>query len=185
MASSEIEHLLLPHERVLWSGAPEQGIRFTSKDLFMIPFSILWGGFAIFWEVSVMTDGAPLFFRLWGIPFVVIGLYLMVGRFFLDAWARRNIVYAVTDRRVLINRKRPFPKLTAVAHDQIGPVNLVEEKEGKGTILFETPQYGYGERRSSGYWSPAFDTSPQLIGIDDARKVFAMVQEARQAARKV
>ncbi len=184
MLDQEFTPLLLPHEKVLWSGTPDPAIRFTSRDLFMIPFSILWGGFAIFWEVSVMTDGAPFFFQLWGIPFVLIGLYLMVGRFFIDAWARRNTVYAVTDRRVLVNRKRPFPKLTAVAHDQIGPINLVDENGGKGTILFETPRSYEGERRFSGYWSPAFDTSPQLIGINDARSVFAIVQEARQTAQR-
>jgi hypothetical protein len=66
-------------ENLLWSGRPPDGLRLTGRDLFMIPFSIMWGGFAIAWESLVVLKGAPLLFRLWGIPFVLIGLYIMSG----------------------------------------------------------------------------------------------------------
>ena len=86
-------------ERLHWSGRPGQGLRVRKADVFAIPFGLIWAGFAVFWEAGVVSSGAPLFMRLWGIPFLAIGAYLVAGRFITDAWTRRNTVYGVTDRR--------------------------------------------------------------------------------------
>ncbi|MGO9170512.1 MAG: hypothetical protein ACLP7P_00900 [Rhodomicrobium sp.] len=70
-------------ERLLWSGMPRQGIFFRPSDIFMVPFSLFWGGFAFFWEFTAMTSNkSQSFFPLFGIPFVLIGIYIIAGRFF-------------------------------------------------------------------------------------------------------
>jgi hypothetical protein len=55
-AESTIAQHLDPGEHLLWSGQPRGGIRLRPQDAFLIPFSLLWGGFAIFWEFMAVTQ---------------------------------------------------------------------------------------------------------------------------------
>jgi hypothetical protein len=48
-------------EALVWSGHPRTGIRLSGPDLFLIPFSLVWCGFAMFWEKSVLRMGTPDF----------------------------------------------------------------------------------------------------------------------------
>jgi hypothetical protein len=103
-----ISRQLRPGETLLWSGQPPTGVRLRGADLLLIPFSVLWCGFAIFWEVSVIRmsgqmGGPALFFILWGMFFVVIGLYFVFDRFFVDAFIRSQTFYGVTNERVVIS----------------------------------------------------------------------------------
>src|SRR4051812_32862015 len=134
MDNSDLTGRLLQGEKIVWWGQPAQGLMFGSRDWLMIPFSLLWGGFAIFWESSVLATGAPIFMQLWGVPFVLIGLYLIAGRFLLDSWIRRRMLYAVTNQRILILRNAPLAKFTALDRDRIPDVNLNESADGRGTI---------------------------------------------------
>lgn len=93
---------LLPDERLLWVGRPDPGKHLTRSDLYLVPFSLLWGGFAIFWEASVVTDGAGVAPTLFGGPFVLVGLYLIIGRFFYKAHRKRRTVYGLTRDRALV-----------------------------------------------------------------------------------
>ncbi len=87
-----------PNEQLLWTGQPRHDIVFCGADVFVIPFSLLWGGFAIFWEVSVIRSGADWFGPIFGIPFVLVGLYMIVGRFIIDAQQRTHTLYTVTNK---------------------------------------------------------------------------------------
>ena len=168
---------LLPGERLLWSGRPGQGLIFTGRDIFLIPFSLLWCGFAVFWTGMASRFPAPPFFMLWGAMFVVIGLYFVAGRFLFDAWIRRGMRYALTDRRVLIARPAPFANFTAVSLDRLADARLSERANGKGTIRFGQPMPMYYGRGFSA-WSPALDPTPQFLAIDEARSVFDMIQRS-------
>jgi hypothetical protein len=62
---------LVGGEKILWVGRPDPAKIFSKSDRFAIPFSLMWGGFALFWETTVILSGGG-FFILWGIPFVAI-----------------------------------------------------------------------------------------------------------------
>jgi hypothetical protein len=176
MAEADIQGRLLPGERIQWTGAPPGGILLTQGDALRIPFSLMWGGFAIFWEWSVLHTGhAPDFFALWGIPFVLVGLYLIVGRFFADAWIRASTSYAVTNQRVLILRTAPTFKFTAYAVDRLPELSLEERADGRGTIRFQ-PQLPMWGNRGWSSWTPSTDPA-QFLLIPDARNVFDRIQK--------
>ncbi|UGX87174.1 PH domain-containing protein [Phyllobacterium meliloti] len=143
--------------------------------MFVIPFSLLWCGFAIFWTIGATntTGGGP--FPLFGLLFVCIGLYFVFGRFLVDAWARSSMYYAVTDRRILIIRSRPTNSFTALNIAQLSEVDINERADGRGTILFGRP--AYGDSRNTTSMSPAFDHTPQFLAIEDARRVFDLIQK--------
>lgn len=180
MAGADFQGRLLPGERIQWTGAPPGGVLFLPGDAIRVPFSLIWGGFAVFWEWGVVTGigkghPAPDFFMLWGIPFVAIGLYLIVGRFFVDAWVRARTSYAVTNRRVLILRTAPTLKFTAYSIDRLPELSLEERADGRGTVRFQ-PQIPVWNNRSWSSWAPSLDSN-QFLLIADARNVFDRIQK--------
>jgi hypothetical protein len=96
---------LVPGESFVWAGQPKTSVVFHKEDFLLIPFSLMWGGFAIFWEANVLGIWGAQAHTPWtfgvlcGIPFVLIGQYLIWGRFFYTAWLKRRTHYAVTNRR--------------------------------------------------------------------------------------
>jgi hypothetical protein len=168
---------MLAGERIIWSGAPVRGLLFTARDLLMVPFSLMWGGFAIFWESSVVSAGGPPFFLLWGAMFVAVGLFFIVGRFIADAWLRGKTRYALTNQRILIERAGAFGKFTSLNLDRLPDVQLTRNAAGRGTLRFGTQTSMWGGN-SFGYWMPTLDPTPQFLAIDDAEHVFAQIQQS-------
>lgn len=181
MGNADIQNYFLPGEKLLWLGRPKQGLMFNRKDLFQVPFSLMWGGGVIFWESTVVRQvNAPFFFKLWGVPFVLAGLYLIVGRFVLDAFIRARTQYAVSNQRILVLREGWFSRLLTMPLERLQTLDLDQNGDGTGTISFENDvQVGYGRRSSMGTWTPALSNIPRFLGITDVRQVFDLIQSAR------
>lgn len=135
---NELRHHIPRGERILWSGKPKEGIVFRLADLFIIPFSICWFGFAIIWEYSVIKSGAYLF-ALFGLPFLAVGAYMTVGRFILDNIRRKSTAYAITNTQVIILVKLKYGAVNAIDIASLGDIIISEKKDGRGTLILGTP----------------------------------------------
>lgn len=183
MGDNDIQNRLLPGERMLWQGQPASGVLFSGRDFFLIPFSLFWCGFAIFWEwgatraTNTASDSAiGIVFSLFGLPFILIGLYFVFGRFVADAWIRGRTSYAVTSQRVLILRSAPFGRFTSLAIDRLPELSLDERGDGRGTIRFQQRIPMWANYNGFSAWMPSLDTT-QFLMIADARGVFDRIQK--------
>lgn len=141
--SAQLRRQLAAGEQVLWQGRPLQGLRLHRADLWMLPFALMWGGFALHWEWSVLRSDVPAFFVLWGIPFVLLGLYLMVGRFFFDARRRASTRYVLTTERVLLAAGQGFRRIESLPLRLLPQVSLHERADGRGTITLGSAAGGW------------------------------------------
>src|SRR5262249_40224988 len=154
-------------------------IRLQSSDALAIPFSLIWGGFAICWEAMVIVLGAPFFFALWGIPFVLIRLYMIVGRFFADALQRGKTVYGVTDRRVIISSGLFGPRVQSLPLNTLQQITLSERPDRSGTITFGSVFQAVQSTNSFSLRSSRDGATPAFVMIEDARTVYDLIQRAQ------
>lgn len=173
---------LLKNEEILWSGQPENTI-FTTSDIFLIPFSLIWGGFAVFWEISTIIASAPFFFSLFGIPFVIMGFYLIFGRFIFKSIKKKHTYYAITNQRILILSNLRSSNLQAEFIRQIPCINKSVKSNGIGTIKFGNSPYLTGMYGNSGvefFGNRYTNDIPVFYDIQDVEAVYKLINEIRQ-----
>jgi hypothetical protein len=153
-------------------------------DVFLIPFSLYFLAFAVFWETSVLRIGrAPVLFDAMGGVFVLISLYIVFGRFIVDAWIRARTIYAVTDQRIIIVAGLVRQEVRSLYLEGLAEMNVSERRSGRGTITFG--------RATSPWWpSPwgftGFNAAmpPAFEAIKNCRAVTTLIREAQRALRR-
>jgi hypothetical protein len=181
--SEAIRTELSPGEQVLWSGQPQQGVVFRGSDAFAIPFSLLWAGFAVSWLATAVRSNAPAEFVLFGVPFVLAGVYIVVVRFFVEARQRANTFYALTPQRVIIASGLFGKKVKSLNLKAVSELSLSQRSDGSGTIAFGAQHPFAAMFGGMSSWpgaeqhlGPRFDLVPQ------AREVYEMIRKAQAAA---
>ena len=186
-AAETIRKHLEPGEKLLWSGRPRQGIVFRLIDLLLVPFSMLWGGFALVWEYMVVTQmpfndgGVALIFPVAGFLFSLVGLYMIAGRFVADRYCRAHLAYGITDKRAVIVAEAPWRTVTSYEIDTLRGLRLVERGNGRGTVFLTDTEgsifaNGYGWR----LWHPALGNWNTLFEIEAPKEVLRLLRELRQ-----
>ncbi len=177
-AEYEMQKELVTKERLLWTGVPQQGFVSRPADAFLIPFSILWCGCAIFWEFAVLIYGFPLFLLLFGVPFVITGLYLVFGRFFYDMNLRQNTYYGVTSKRIVIITNFPNRKVNTINMATLGEISISNDRNDVGTITFSESNLRSWFSSGSG-WPVGGKRTPSFVLIPSAKQVHDLIIETQ------
>jgi len=178
--ANKFESEINPGERILWSGQPYQGIVIRAADWFIIPFTLIWGGLALLFAYGMVTEHAPLGAVLISFFFGLVGLYLIIGRFFVDALQRRNIYYALTDKRAIIISGVFTQHIKSLIIQNLPEIGVTARRNGRGTITFGSSHpfaWMYG---SSGFPNMGFyHAAPSFENIADVRSVYQLVKQVQ------
>ena len=156
-----LTHYLNPGEELLWAGQPQTGIKFRKSDILFIPFSILWTAFfaALVWLLHVHTV----------FPFFIVGLYMMFGRFIVDARYRTRVHYGLTDNRIIILSGYFKRKIENVLLKDLGEITISAKSDGSGTIVLKPAQLIYNWKTASYFHSATQFTPTRLEFIPNVK----------------
>ena len=132
-------------------------------------------------EISVLSQHDSFswfhfnFMSLWGIPFILIGQYMIWGRFIYTAWKKTHTFYAATNKRVLVLNTGTSRKLTDASISRITSLSLTTRTDGAGTIEF-APE----PEISRGWMNTGIRNRGQQMTIDLSRLAFYDIPNARE-----
>ena len=176
---------LIAGEQVLWSGQPERA-PFCKRDILEWPFGVFWLAFSIFWMYGVSGrfdnkagKGSP-WFVLFGIPFVLIGLYLVMGKFLYRYWKRGRTYFAVSNKRVLVITNAARKTCISAYLESLPAITKSIGRSGVGTLRFGNPLPAYARWWGFPWADESADGVPAFYDIRDAEMVFRLVSELRE-----
>ena len=177
-------------EKILWAGQPEPSVYLTRADTVLIPIS-LWLG------LYTLRSGMLLLGRLFipgysvrsilismvvGGLFVLVGIYLMLGRFLYKIWRKRRTYYAVTNKRVLVLARLNGRRLQEQPITEIPALQKSVRRDGIGTITFGYSPFAASWCGNTGMNCLAGFDRADLIAFHDikgANEVYDLVEGLR------
>jgi hypothetical protein len=173
-AQSELQ----PGESLYWTGVADPA-RAAAAALPAALFGIPFAGFAAFWinaayhgthamnKSGNSFTGAFSFFPLFGVPFLLVGLGIILA----PLWAYlggRTTVYAVTNQRVMVISGSSTRSVKSCTPADIVSVDHLERADGSGDIIIRTT----AQTRSNNVVSPV---TVSLCGVPNVKEVARQV----------
>jgi hypothetical protein len=123
-------------EQWLWRDRPKQGLIWRQQDWFYVPVHLIciWFGLRSAWNRPLASMPLPNLLLLAGL--IALGIYLLAGRFVVDTYTRRNTIYGLTSRRVLISSGLFSRDLRSLDLVSLPEMSLSLEENSYGTITF-------------------------------------------------
>jgi len=171
-----IDSELQRDERVTWSAQPLPG-RLARKAWPIVLFGLPWTAFAVFW-VTMASHGIraagssgifSLFFPLFGVPFILVGLGMLSSPWWLRRQAART-AYVLTNQRAIILSRGWFGRISvrSFAPEGLGDLRRNQYADGSGDLIF-TQDF----RRNNNGTS---NIPVGFLGVDDVKSVEAQIR---------
>jgi len=108
-----------------------------------------------------------------------VGIYIIAGRFFLDAKLRANTYYAVTTNRIIIVSEFPRRTVQSLIPRTLSDVSLTELSDGSGSVYFGKPSPF--AVMSDGMPMPGSERQigPRFCYIPDAKRVYEIIRDVQ------
>jgi len=180
---SKLDKLLNANEKVLWSGKPVKKA-FILPALGSIPFGLFFLGFFIFWLWGASSAGAPAFFTLFGLPFILVGFGITFDPSVWQLMRYRNTEYMITDKRIITQTGAIGLDTRFVDFDKIQEVyvkiGIFDRLFGTGTLYAMTAGFSsFGPSGSYGYgYGGMHGFRPSLAALKEPYQVQKLLQEA-------
>jgi len=183
---SKLDERLNGKEEVLWRGKPVKKA-FILPGLASIPFGLIFLAFSIFWMWGATSAGAPAFFTLFGLPFILMGFAITFGPSIWQLMRYRNTEYMITNKRIIIQtgaigldtRFIEFEKIQEV-YVQIG---IIDKLFNTGTLYPMTAGFS-GFVPSTGYeYGGRHGYRPSLAALKEPYGVQKLLQEAIEKSK--
>ncbi len=177
---SAVSPYLHAGEEVLWLGKPGTA-RTSGTAVFSVVFSLFFMGFSVFWMLLASLAGG--FFFLFGLPFFLVGAFLLYSATLGRKRILQRTVYAVTDTRaiIIVDRARTGTSCAEYVFSNLSSIDLENVRDGVGTIRFaRTVVNAYGGvrygRRSASY-EPEREFTTAFLMIDDVHSVYHLISD--------
>jgi membrane protein YdbS with pleckstrin-like domain len=166
--NSEIEKVLSSNEKIIWEGKPQAFPYLVSKFVFLFVFFILYSSVTYNPDTQNYENAGPFA--------IMLGIFLFIVLFIYNFLFYKKIHYAITDKRVILQKGIIGTDFESVDFDKINSIKIdigiIDKVLGKnsGTIMLDSGRMK-STSDSNGYSTVVTDYH-QLQFIDDAYNVF-------------
>lgn len=176
---------LTPGETLLWTGHPGRRLRFGGFDVIAVPFVLFWLGAVMFGVRALIKQDAPAFAFVFLSCFVLVGLYMVVGRFWIDSARRRKTTYGLTATRLILVSRFLVRDVRSVDVASLDTILLNERRDRSGTITLGAvtdPRTRTAILLGTAWPGARACLPPMLEDVEGARVVYEQIRALRLAA---
>lgn len=187
MILETIKQELEADEIIIWQGQSSTKKMIAYGDYMYIPFSLMWVGFVLFWEYSTIIYHYPFIFHFFGVPMVLIGLYMAFGRFIYKVYKKKRSCYVLTNKRAIEAYDIKWLKRNEKPLAEVGRmIRFVDNKDGYGCLVFDDINPAYMMKLNDGmeFIRRKLRKVTGFYDIPDAEAVYQEVQRLKDEAKK-